>query len=216
VDLQSLCPNFIDVHVKDTMGVTWRATFVYGEPRIEQQHVFWDRLRFLKAQWDGPWVCIGDFNEALSNDEHLGPTNRGEPQMRLFRECLEDCNLIDLGFCGPKYTWNNRQQGDYNICVRLDRAVANGHFTQLFDDIQVENIITTSSDHFAVHLHISKHVQRRQSESSIGNFRYEAAWCRAPDYLETVEKSWADGSMGPKSLQTTWANMTKMANSLSD
>jgi hypothetical protein len=40
VDLQSLCPNFIDVHVKDTMGVTWRATFVYGEPRIEQQHVF--------------------------------------------------------------------------------------------------------------------------------------------------------------------------------
>lgn len=198
------------------MGVTWRATFVYGEPRIEQQHVFWDRLRFLKAQCDGPWVCIGDFNEALSNDEHLGPTNRGEAQMWLFRECLEDCNLIDLGFCGPKYTWNNRQQGDYNIRVRLDRAVANGNFTQLFDDIQVENIITTSSDHFAVHLHISKHVQRRQSESSIRNFRYEAAWCRAPDYLETVEKSWADGSMGPKSLQTTWANMTKMANSLSD
>lgn len=216
VSLQSLCPNFIDVHVTETSGMTWRATFVYGEPKTAQRHVFWDRLRFLKAQWQGPWVCIGDFNEALSNDEHLGPTVRDENQMRLFRECLEDCQLVDLGFCGPKFTWNNRQQGASNIRVRLDRAVANGQFTQLYDDVQVENIITTSSDHFVVHLAISKHGERRQRETTAHRFRYEAAWCRAPDYLERVEKSWADGSAGPRNLKTTWTKLSEMAKSLSE
>ena len=216
VCLQSLCRNFIDVHIKEESGVIWRVTFVYGEPITEQRYVFWDRLRFLKAQWTGPWVCIGDFNEVLSSKEHLGPTNRGEAQTRLFRECLEDCQLLDLGFCGPKYTWSNKQQGDHNIRVRLDRAIANGQFTQIFDDIQVENIITTSSDHFAVLLSISKHVERSFRETKGYIFRYEAAWCRSPDYLEIVEKSWVDGSAGPKSLQNTWDNLTKMARSLSN
>jgi len=119
----------------------------------------------------------------------MGPTDRGETQMRLFRDCLEDCQLVDLGFCGPKYTWNNKQHGDSNIRVLLDRAVANVHFLQLFDDTQVENIITTSSDHFAVHLSLSKYSDRRQRETRGHNFKYEAAWCRAPDYMETVEKS---------------------------
>ena len=214
VSLQSFCSNFIDVHVKEASGVIWRATFVYGEPKTDRRHIFWDRLRFLKAQWQGPWVCIGDFNEVLSNDEHMGPTDRGETQMRLFRDCLEDCQLVDLGFCGPKYTWNNKQHGDSNIRVCLDRAVANGHFLQLFDDTQVENIITTSSDHFAVHLSLSKYSDRRQRETRWHNFKYEAAWCRAPDYMETVEKSWAAGSVGPSSLQTTWDKLSNLAGTL--
>ena len=95
----------------------------------------------------------------------MGPTDRGETQMRLFGDCLEDCQLVDLGFCGPKYTWNNKQHGDSNIRVLLDRAVANVHFLQLFDDTQVENIIITSSDHFAVHLSLSKYSDRRQRET---------------------------------------------------
>ncbi|KAJ1295891.1 hypothetical protein BS78_01G257900 [Paspalum vaginatum] len=100
VCLQSLCSNFIDLHIKEALGIIWRATFVYGEPKTEHRHVFWDRMHFLRAQWEGPWVCIGDFNEVLCSEEHLGPSNRGENQMRLFRECLEDCQLVDLGFAG--------------------------------------------------------------------------------------------------------------------
>jgi len=216
VSLQSLCPNFIDVYVKHESGPFWRATFVYGEPRTENRALFWDRLRFLRAQWEGPWVCIGDFNEILSNEEHTGPTARGESQMRQFRDCLEDCQLVDLGFSGPKYTWNNRRQHGHNIQVRLDRAVANGQFTQLFDDVHVENIVTTSSDHFAIMLSISKHNQIRHREVSSYNFRYEAAWSRAPDYLETVEKCWADASARPSNLQNTWANLNKMARHLAE
>ena len=69
--------------------------------------------------WFGPWICAGDFNEALCKDEHLSRGDRGENQMRLFRECLDDCDLVDLGFSWPNYTWNNRQERNNNVKVRL-------------------------------------------------------------------------------------------------
>jgi hypothetical protein len=72
VNLKNMCTNFLNVDVLEESGISWRATFVYGEPKTERRHVVWDRLCFLKSQWNGPWVCIGDFNEALSHDEHLG------------------------------------------------------------------------------------------------------------------------------------------------
>lgn len=30
INLQSLCTNFIDVHIEEASGVIWRDTFVYG------------------------------------------------------------------------------------------------------------------------------------------------------------------------------------------
>lgn len=156
----------------------------------------------------------GGLNEVLTNDEHLGPSDRGERQMRLFRECLEDCQLVDLGFCGPKFTWNNRQHGENNIRVRLDRGIANGLFIQYFEDIQVENIVTSSSDHYAVCLSFSKQGEARQAVLKRNFFRYEEAWNRAEDYVETVEKTWAEASTEPRSLQSIWNNLSKLAVSL--
>ena len=57
---------------------------------------------------------------------------------------------MDMGYIGPKFSWSNRQNAEMNTRVRLDRAVANGDFLQKFDNCTVENIITTSSGHFAI------------------------------------------------------------------
>lgn len=46
----------------------------------------------------------GDFNEVLSQDEHCGPRDRSNSQIVAFRDCLVDCDLMDLGFSGPKHT----------------------------------------------------------------------------------------------------------------
>lgn len=196
VSLKSYCEYFIDVNITQDDGHMWRATFVYGEPRTELRYQFWDRIRFICAQWKGPWICAGDFNEVLSSDEHLGRCDRRRNQMDLFRECLEDCNLIDLGYIGPKFTWNNRQEGNNNVRVRLDRAVANGDFIQMFDEYQVENLVTSTSDHYAIKIAIGKHEQRR-STPFIEQFKYEAAWSRAEDYKSIVEQFWREGYDGP-------------------
>ena len=58
--------NIINV-LKNSENGIWKSTFVYEEPRTELRYQLWDR-RFIKAQWSGPWVCAGDFNEVLSSD----------------------------------------------------------------------------------------------------------------------------------------------------
>jgi len=214
VSLKHYSPNIIDVTIGSEANQLWRVSFVYGEPRSELRHNFWDLLRFVRSQWSGPWLCAGDFNEVLSSDEHLSRGERGEQQMRLFRECLEDCELFDLGFSGPKYTWNNRQVGSDNVKVRLDRAVANGHFIQLFDDYHVENVITSTSDHYAILVSINRDSQYNDRSSFDNNFKYEAMWARAPDYNDIVEKKWKEDFEGPRNLQSFWSNLSRMATSL--
>jgi hypothetical protein len=150
----------------------------------------------MRAQWTGPWICCGDFNEVLSQNEHIGPRDRTEAQISAFRDCLQDCELMDLGFEGPKFTWNNRQDCDTNIKVRLDRAVSNGHFSQVFQNCSVENLITTSSDHYAILVSLKGSSRVTTQHSVQQGFRFEAMWLRAPDYHDVMEKAWADGSDG--------------------
>ncbi|KAM0853650.1 hypothetical protein ACQ4PT_050943 [Festuca glaucescens] len=196
--------------------VPWRATFVYGEPRCELRYIFWDMLRRLRRGWDGPWICCGDFNEVLYQDEHYGSRDRSDAQMELFRDCLDACNLVDLGFSGPKFTWSNRQDAQCNVRVRLDRAVPNDSFSSIFEGCNVENIITTSSDHYALLISltaVSPHFERTPVKQG---FRYEAMWKRAEDYASVVEAAWQPNSTGPNPLQATWANLNQMAGSLKD
>jgi hypothetical protein len=97
-----------------------------------------------------------DFNEVLSQDEHIGPRDRTEAQINAFRDCLQHCELKDLGFEGPKFTWSNRQHNDSNVKVHLDRVVANGEFYDLFQESLVENVIATSSDHYAILISLTR------------------------------------------------------------
>lgn len=51
---------------------------MYGEPCVENRHIFWDLLQDLGGVWDGPWMVIGDFNEAMWQHEHFSETPRPE------------------------------------------------------------------------------------------------------------------------------------------
>jgi hypothetical protein len=134
--------------------------------------------------------------------------------MQLFRQCLEDCDLVDLGFIGPKYTWTNKQDVETNVRVRLDRAVANGTFSARFDDCRVENIVTTTSDHLALLITVGSFESPASRPPVQGGFRFEAAWLRAPDYKDLMEQTWTKGSGTSASLQATCNKLRSVAVSL--
>ena len=67
--------------------------------------------------------------------------------MEEFGAALEECNLIDLGFCGYKFTWNNKRPGAANTRERLDRAVANKEWCDMFPASCVSHIFSHASDH---------------------------------------------------------------------
>jgi hypothetical protein len=98
----------------------------------------------------------------------------------------------------------------------LDRAVANGEFKALFEDCGVENIITTSSDHYAVCLTLKINQPRLVNLPVQQGFRYEAAWRRAKDYSQVVETAWSPDVDGPNALKATWARLSRLAGSLKD
>jgi hypothetical protein len=112
VVLLSIDDRYIDVSIREGPNfVPWRATFIYGEPRVEDRHRIWEILQRLKTRSPDPWLVIGDFNEAMWQHEHLSQTRRGERQMAAFREVLDFCNLRDIGFSGVPWTYDNRKEG---------------------------------------------------------------------------------------------------------
>ncbi len=82
VEIKALCERYIDAYVRlSPDGPLWHATFVYGEPRVENRHNMWSMLRSVRNSSNLPWLVIGDFNEALWQFEHFSSHPRGEPQM---------------------------------------------------------------------------------------------------------------------------------------
>jgi hypothetical protein len=51
---------------------------------------------------------MGDFNEAMWQDEHFSQTPRLKRLMLDFREVLSHCDLHSLGFVGTPWTFDNK------------------------------------------------------------------------------------------------------------
>ena len=51
-----------------------------------------------------PWMCLGDFNEIVSATEKSGAPDRAQQQMEGFREAIDFCGFLDMGYEGLKFT----------------------------------------------------------------------------------------------------------------
>jgi hypothetical protein len=66
VDVQEVTERYIDLHIQlNQHELRWRMTCIYGEPRVKNRQLMWDKLRALKPLADLPWCVMGDFNEAM-------------------------------------------------------------------------------------------------------------------------------------------------------
>jgi hypothetical protein len=81
--------------------------------------------KILARMASNSWMCVGDFNKVLVPFEKLGGNLWQQSLMQAFQHTLEACELTDLGFFGPKYTWSNCQERNALIRERLDKGVAN-------------------------------------------------------------------------------------------
>nr|XP_016448725.1 PREDICTED: uncharacterized protein LOC107773821 [Nicotiana tabacum] len=67
----------------------------------------WCSLETIHAQIDGPWCIRGDFNVILDPDEKRGGRPHKMYKSLDFSSCMNNCEVMDLGFVGPKFTWCN-------------------------------------------------------------------------------------------------------------
>ena len=85
----------------------------YGEPDTSRRTKGWNMLRMLNSKPKLPWCCFGDFNELLEVKEKNGGAQRSHNLMQSFRDVLDDCRFVDLGYSGPEFTWNGWQHGEW-------------------------------------------------------------------------------------------------------
>uniref|UniRef100_A0A2N9IE82 Reverse transcriptase domain-containing protein n=1 Tax=Fagus sylvatica TaxID=28930 RepID=A0A2N9IE82_FAGSY len=131
-----------------------------------------------------PWCCMGDFNELVRIEEKQGRHTRSERQMQLFRDVLDDCGFVDLGFNGPKFTWTNNRIGDMTW-ERLDRAVATPEWLLRFPLARVHHLDVRWSDHKP--LWVSTNPMIRSTRKP---FRFEEVWTSDQGCEEVVAKAW--------------------------
>lgn len=187
VDILDKDSRYIDALVKTHANAKqWRVTFVYRDPREENCYLMWNKLKALKQNNDRPWLVIGDFNEALWDFEHLSDTPRLESQMVAFKETLETCELVDLGFSGVPFTYDNNWAGTANVRLWLDRAKATNSWRNLFPFYFVTHVLSSCSDHVALVL---------KGVPELGNAgprarQYEVFWEWAPSLPDVIKEAW--------------------------
>jgi hypothetical protein len=139
---------------------------------------------------DLPWLCIGDFNEVLSAEEHFGGNQRDNWQIAQFQDVVADCGFSDLGFSGLPYTWDNRQEADRNVMVRLDWALGDPKFIECFGGANVVHVPTVFSNHSALLVEVKEDAHRGSRQRKVRPFHYENMWQRHEAYTDFVNQSW--------------------------
>jgi hypothetical protein len=169
----------------------WKLTGFYGNPVCARRAESWDLLKFLNTCHPIPWMCAGDFNEVVMQEEKEGSNLRKESQLTGFREALEVCRLGDLGFFGSPFTWSNRRSDDTFTKERLDRAVANPEWCSLFPIFSVEVLAARTSDHSPILVSSSSNPRRGQSRGSAGSgFKLEASWLNDVECGDIIRSAW--------------------------
>lgn len=165
---------------------TWCTHGIYGWPERANKFRTWELMRSLIGAEDIPYVFFGDFNEILRGEEKEGETVRHEPDMAAFRRCLEDCNVVDLGFRGSFYTLSRGNSPSTMIRERLDRFLATPCWVDLFPNINVRHFPIYKFDHAPILLNSSMPGREEYNEKL---FKFESYWLTNDECRQVVSSS---------------------------
>ena len=145
------------------------------------------------------------FYHVMRNERGNRPFNS---RMFEFKNCLNACSMIDLGFSGLKFTWSNYHDVSSLIMEWLDRALANPDWRILFPKATLSHLTRTHSDHcpFLLTLcFIIPHVLPR-------HFRIESIWLSHFDFPNIMDQAWAVLAPNLSATFNTFASLVTVWN----
>jgi len=179
--------NHITVEIVDFILGPWRLTGYYGYPNGGCRIAAWNFLRQLANHFSRPWCIFGDFNDILDASEKRGRNNRPSWLINGFRQAVLDSGLSDVPIEGYPFTWFKCLGTPRAVEERLDRALANNLWFNLYPEALVETLMAPASDHYPILIHCRP---MPRSHHNKRHFRYENAWHLEPGFKEMVTNSW--------------------------
>ncbi|CAJ2652404.1 unnamed protein product [Trifolium pratense] len=179
--------NHINVEIDDAHRGTWRLTGFYGYPGGSRRRDSWNFLRRLSQSSQLPWCIIGDFNDILDAIEKKGRSERPNWLINGFRQAVLDSGLSDVHMDGYPFTWFKSLGTPRAVEERLDRALANEAWFQLFPNAKLENLVAPASDHYPILLDRDPIIRSCRARRK---FKFENAWCIETELDDVVHRSW--------------------------
>ena len=176
---------------------------IYASPRLVEQRLLWENLETVASLHSLPWVIAGNFNEVLMNGDKLGGNAISISRALRFQECLNMCNMIDIGFAGPRFTWSNHRSLAQLVQERIDRVFVNPVWNNLHPEAAVLHLEKTHSDHCPIKLLFN----RTQDTSTPRPFRFQPMWLSHPSFPSVVCDAWSS----PSTLQQAVMSFSEKA-----
>lgn len=138
-------------------------------------------------------VRLGDFNATLRCDER-SPEGRTSFS---FQEWVRTRGLIDLGFNGPRFTWNHGNDANQMRSVRLDRAL----WHTLAAKIPQSSGLALPTCILRSLRYPTQHV-RKQLECGVDRPScFEVVWLSHRDFQKSTKENWSKGRECRKQLR---------------
>lgn len=108
----------------------------------------------------------------------------------LFKEYLDKCNMIDIEFVGPRFTW-------------IDRYFVNPSWSLLYPEGRVTHLTRCHLDHCPMLLEMQPGIRGEKKRP----FRFQSFWLLDATFLNIVSQAWG----GANYLVDAIDNFTKKA-----
>ena len=110
----------VHLHINPRSLNLWVFSTIYASPQLGNLVILWDKLCNIDNDGSNPWIVAGDVNQVLYQSEKHGGGFLNLSSATLLVDCLNDCNISELGFSSPPFT---KKRG--TLYKHLDRVVAN-------------------------------------------------------------------------------------------
>ena len=165
---------------------SWLLSAIYASPRHAKRQVLWNNLIKVAKLHNMPWVLAGDFNEPIIGKDKYGGRPVSVNRSLMLKECLDLCNMIDLGFTGPRFTWTKRRDIQGLIQERIDRFFVNPSWCLLYPEARVSHLTRCHSDHCPVLLELQPTVRNHR----VRPFKFQRFWLSDVSFPKVVENVW--------------------------
>ncbi|XP_041000717.1 uncharacterized protein LOC121246597 [Juglans microcarpa x Juglans regia] len=171
----------LDQHLTLLINSSLLMSSVYAKCRFLDWRSLWiDLLGANNLQF--PHVTIGDFNVLRNDNERRGGNPRMLIAMEDFCSFIDDGRFVELPFSGNGFSWCNRQLGMARSRARLDRALCNSKYKDLYPSGRIQYLPRRTSDHSPMVLGLSV------SSTKYGHtsFKFQYMWINHEDFWRCV------------------------------
>jgi len=136
----------------------------------------WEDLLDLSQQMREAWCILGDFNVILYKEDRRRGDVTQDKEIEKMSYFIEIRDLQEMRWSGAYYSCTNKI-----IWSRIDKALINIHWCEVFDFTQNHYLASGFSNHTLMLVKFPLTVKPRS------RFQFYEMWCRHQDFNRTVD-----------------------------